>query len=663
MDVDDLSLPDTSLEHVIETSPSGRTFRLPLGTVASEDDDDDIPLSAARLFSLLESKKICHRLYLSHNQLSDHALGQVLHKITKRTSQDILKDTQGDEHRFWLRVLALLSSPPQLLQPMDACTYIRELILDGNNLTERILPLISIFVAHNPHLRRLSLGANNIHPDASDMSLLAQCIGSSMLRSFCMSVNPITVDPFIAFFDALPAKGCSLQSLEFSNVLDDFQQGREAIPPEVRKAARAVARLVSNPRRCRNLRRLCLSGNGFGNRCKRTIYAALVGSLSNLKPRVPPASPTSPVEQQQTAKRGGLHERFLYPASLRLPNTSVYEVQMYGFLGQPWRNPSQDDSGISSGLNQVNDMLALIPPDRHENVVRYLLSRSGYFSATLSPPNSSDSGFEAQASQVSTTRSLSSVNQATETHLLDGDDANEIEALIASVGGDLENWTEAFVDAFEIDSGVQDVDEHQLREARRNDLEHANELCRHTALRVLAAARTLGCCASGVSSTLRPSKQPMPMEAQNNSPLEGFHLLPPELRLLVLRHLDDQAALSEQQFNNVISFACERSTIGYGEDDFDWNRIVEIDLGSTPSSSSTIPSLPWSWYECFSERGTPRDWFAEHIDPDFRSTMPGTASHSPPSPAVLAFWECTQTQCMDNSIFMHWQHEPTKLKP
>lgn len=125
---------------------------------------------------------------------------------------------------------------------------------------------------------------------------------------------------------------------------------------------------------------------------------------------------------------------------------------------------------------------------------------------------------------------------------------------------------------------------------------------------LLAKARVLGC---------RSSPGP---DLEN--PL-SLHRLPPELRLAILKKLDDvEMTLSSAQFQRVLAWACEGSTIGYGSPAFG------LSSSATPSTISEFPTLlpcqTWSWSEMIKTRSYPRDWTAESWDQwnDVRDTLP-----------------------------------------
>lgn len=122
---------------------------------------------------------------------------------------------------------------------------------------------------------------------------------------------------------------------------------------------------------------------------------------------------------------------------------------------------------------------------------------------------------------------------------------------------------------------------------------------------VLGKARLLGCRARLVPNS----------DANATSEPSVIERLPPELRLHILRFLDEDDCLSDRQFRLIISWACDPQTIGYGEPG--WAKPWRHDDPALPPSqptSSLLPSHPWSWREMFQERSLPRDWAAESWD-------------------------------------------------
>ena len=146
--------------------------------------------------------------------------------------------------------------------------------------------------------------------------------------------------------------------------------------------------------------------------------------------------------------------------------------------------------------------------------------------------------------------------------------------------------------------------------------------CRRAALQLLPIARIVGCRAH---------------HAEHGG---GFPLLclPLELRGLVLWHLDEDNALTHEQFTRVLQWACEPSTLGYG--------LCAEPLGppAPPLAEATLPVEPWSWEACFALRSHERNWYSEYVEaaqhiPLGHPTVP--LPH--PTPDMLAFWECTGT--------------------
>ncbi|PWN22553.1 hypothetical protein BCV69DRAFT_147297 [Microstroma glucosiphilum] len=201
----------------------------------------------------------------------------------------------------------------------------------------------------------------------------------------------------------------------------------------------------------------------------------------------------------------------------------------------------------------------------------------------------------------------------------------------------------------------------------------------HAAQQIIGRARILGC----KSTSIGPSAQSSDT-GSTASPL-ALERLPPELRLAILRQLDADRVLSEEQFRLIVSWACDSSTIGYGGEGVPLPWAQHADAGGSSSSqwaTSTnravglLPAAPWDWQDMLS-RSLPRDWVAESWDlwNEHKDTIPiigggggpdgeggatepvtrgggrsggsiatGSLDRRAPDPALLAFLEATGTR-------------------
>lgn len=107
----------------------------------------------------------------------------------------------------------------------------------------------------------------------------------------------------------------------------------------------------------------------------------------------------------------------------------------------------------------------------------------------------------------------------------------------------------------------------------------------HAATELLRPARILGYRSRGKSSRV------------------GISSFPPEARLNIVHHLDSDGALFKKQFLGVVSWACDPSSIGYGEPRWPspWNDVADAALEwrsvSIPSSG-LLPVQPWTGLRC-----------------------------------------------------------------
>ncbi|CAO1635164.1 unnamed protein product [Parajaminaea phylloscopi] len=158
------------------------------------------------------------------------------------------------------------------------------------------------------------------------------------------------------------------------------------------------------------------------------------------------------------------------------------------------------------------------------------------------------------------------------------------------------------------------------------------------AVEVLGPVRVLG-CRTRLCTTASKRK----------SLLQDFTNLAPELWLRVVQHLDSGAALSARQLRDVVSWACDPTTIGYGESwwvppwsaqhgrkGHRWpssevppqpNSAAVEDKGNSSVCDSLLPVNPWNWSHTFLYRSRPRDWIAEAWDESNVAPWNGSSSH------------------------------------
>lgn len=118
---------------------------------------------------------------------------------------------------------------------------------------------------------------------------------------------------------------------------------------------------------------------------------------------------------------------------------------------------------------------------------------------------------------------------------------------------------------------------------------------------LLAKARVLGC----------RSQLSYPEDKMTDT--MDLTSLPPEIRLEVLRALDDEHVLSEGQFRRVIAWACDASTIGYGRHTWRPQTLSPDERADDRAGQGLIPTQPHDWPTTLS-RSPPRDWAAEAYD-------------------------------------------------
>ncbi|GAK62870.1 uncharacterized protein PAN0_002c1072 [Moesziomyces antarcticus] len=598
LDIDDASLP--SDDDVSCARPALDSSRRPAyGTLSVQAEDE--PVSASRVLQDMRSSAGSHhRLCLQHAELGDDKTAKVLQALFEHEPRPdaaeqptTTDDTDSAAASQWAASDRAWRYSSSLDLPQWKAFRIVE--LDNNELTSASLPPICTLLERNPLLHTLSLKGNELDGDAAAYIALARVLAASPLRRLSLSSNPISHRALAAFMDSLPPAGTSLECLELSNVLPVEDDASE--PGEERMvAAKAVASFIADAARCRSVKTLLLNGNGFGSRGVRSIVAALIGSASSLD---------SAGDVSEATMEDAFYDT-VFRARLRRPNRSLEVLELAGNIERGWL--PQDPQEQRERLKAIRKRYACVAHDEIETIVAFLDLRARR--ARLNEPAPSE-----QEVPI------------------------EIARHMKAVGVQLDEWERDFEEAAEIGAGLTVGNWQALKQLRLEQNAADGERCRQAATAVLAAARIVGCTAQRVHTA--------PDGAQ-----QGFHRfldLPPELRLMVLKKLDTYSVMSARQFTRAISFACERTTIGYGEPHFDGTRVraASDTVSHSTTSSATLPAQRWSWQQCFEERAAARDWAADRLDASDQSAflrsrttgahMHATANH----PGLYAFLEST----------------------
>ena len=689
MDCDDISLPDSDLLDqlhmpALTICSGGSNSVLPMRSVVISTED---PPSLSEIQQVLDSDPSpVASLDVSHCELADAKTRQLLELLSSASSANSDSSASprwsAPEIQAWSHCLQTITRGPS---PENRFGSIRNLILSNNDITSLGLASLSAFVRNNVYLRRLNLTSNQIGPDQAPLVELASSIGTSGLRSLELSNNPILANAFIAFVDALPASGTSLEHLEMSCVLAHPAEAIFPTPTESLDAARAVARLIADDTRCRGLRKLTLNGNSFGYKGVRAIVAAQVGTAFGPYKLPYRARLALTKASEPPIARG------LLPKSQRRPNRSIEHIELMGNVDEESAGPT--DEALDQD-NAVASFLRNSPPSRRYSISRYFLARASSSRMRETRLHGVAGGIEPgmaslaqlaqsdQSGQVSAPSHIRSRSPSPVTH----SESAQAEQLIAEAGPEFETWQRDAQEAIEIGSGVDLIDWRVLLKARLELNSKDGQKVRRAALAVLSVARTLSCCVK--KSQARP---------EPGCGFPQFLSLPPELRLHVLRQLNPEGVLSERQLNEVVSWAQDPSTIGYGEPGYPWS--LQGLRRSDGDCIAVLPSHSWSWPVCFRFRSPPRDWTAELIDGhagygglfprDKKASSPSGQTHpfshyftrrpshheeEPSSPfrqrrprpvsgATLAFWECTATDRPDSHMTFEGQPLPLDGPP
>lgn len=611
--------------------------RWPVGTFCLSESEEYVDAGLDSVLKAVQRGTFdFHALDLSWSERSTSDIKQMLDELTPPPLNN------GQDHPM-LQQVARINYRDLFFKP-GFFAHIRELDLSNTIIDDSNVPLICKLLLHNAALSTLDLSGNELGQSSKAMAELGAAVGSSGLRHFQLNSNPLSPVTLISFLEALPATGCSLHALDVSNVLQDTgfaatlrrEGGPDAPAEETLEAARALAALVSDPQRCRSLGHLRANGNLFGYSGVRAITASVVGSVYSQKHA-----------QQGTSALRDLYG--CYPNSIleqrRLPNRSLVEVSLLGSLENGWatqedvERPS-DSEEQRDRLKALSKRLQHLPAHQHDFLFRYFAERPWL----RRPDSMKKSGRKPEKSSQ---------------------DAHIFKKILRESGGNARVLANDFQELIEIGSGVDLFNwKALLQNAELQNMEYRDKT-RLAAFRVLAAARVIGCRARRALPTdppslilpeLGPTSGPKNVPVLNFSgknvtnldhisPFPFFLQLPSEVRMLILRHLDSDGVLSDQQFNYVVSFACEPSTINYAANLREWTTVVRAARAEKKGvvySSATLPAQPWSWSDCFLKRSAPRRLGGHD---SFSTCVPAALL-----PQQMAFLEATATQHADSCV-------------
>lgn len=549
---------------------------------------DELVSTATVIEAIKSARDRYHILCLQHADLGDARTRTILRELrtpSTESEQDedaaagsIEREGQDATHGEWIRLL-----PPQhtVLKWWNSPNLhgIRTIQLGDNDLTSDCIPAICNLLAGNLTLYELDLRSNRIDNSNGALVNLAKAVGQSGLRCLSLSNNPICLESLAAFFDSIPANGTALERLQLSSLLADLTISAESLSRQAALAATSIGDFISDSRRCRSLSVLFLNGNNFGIRGLRIILSAVLGSGCCADESISREVPAMLAELRRET-----FFQTIFRARSRGPNSCLDILFLDGDLDLDGEWLTMDPQEDVERLATIKRRYASIPLQDIEAIVSFLRDRA-----------------RKQRLQGNG----------------DTDDEAPIEVArhLATLGVTMDEWQAEFQEAFLIVSVPNPKNWREVLKRHSWRKRLAGRQCLVAAEAVLAAARTLGCRAR---RRMDASMTEASGVSRASAGFPRFLDLPPELRLHVLRQLDDTAILSARQFSNVISFACEPSTIGYGETWYNWSNILDEGVDAIHdaefSSSATLPARPWSWAECFALRAPPRDWEADELD-------------------------------------------------
>ncbi|EPQ31744.1 uncharacterized protein PFL1_01076 [Pseudozyma flocculosa PF-1] len=549
-------------------------------------------------------------------------------------------DASQDQQRHqWRRVEHLATISVKSHRPQPDFGQLRCLTLKANELHDDCLAPLSLYIQQAHSLQTLSLVGNELGSDPVAFGAFGRSVAHSGIRSLNLSTNPIQPRSLASLLSSLQHEASCLEVLILRDVQSRGKPWKSEswrLGDEMLAAARAIADLISVDSKCRRLRSFEFGRNDLDQEALRLIIAAWVGSVWALREEL------SLSELKTLAAVEGERDwDQLVARTERRPNRRLTVLDLD--VRVPRLGGEINKRDLPKGTLQ--GFLRQGSPDRRRHVIRYLRRQYGK-GLGVALPNPESTATQAEA--VSDARSCEA-----EQHSDDGDDAAAL-TFIAEAGGDPTAWGEEFAYVLAVDSGVHLVDYDSITLAMETVTSIDKADFRKAALYVVKAARVLGC---------RARQRPASEIGHGTPSLARFWSLPPELQLLVVRNLDSEGVLSERQFLEVVSFAQEPSTIGYGRADFDWTKVLEhspyasapsapamAQAAAAPRSRSPaqqeggapcrLPCHRWSWDDCFKHRCRALDWPTVDLHP-CSYDLPGAG------PDLVAFWRATCTDSPD----------------
>lgn len=143
---------------------------------------------------------------------------------------------------------------------------------------------------------------------------------------------------------------------------------------------------------------------------------------------------------------------------------------------------------------------------------------------------------------------------------------------------------------------------------------------------MLRVIRTLACKS-------RPNTQASISSVKSDDHF-AFTELPPEIRMRIVRHLDDKSILSNRQFEAIVSYASNPATLGLGCQSKDlglsslalqqmYNECEKDTCTITNGDYGLLPHRPWRWIEQMQISSPCRDWPATVLDETMRRSLGG----------------------------------------
>ncbi|CAO1632632.1 unnamed protein product [Sympodiomycopsis kandeliae] len=428
--------------------------------------------------------------------------------------------------------------------PKDSHIPIRHFALSSHKLTEKGYESLAQLVEDHGSLTILDLTMNNSIMPLPRLTKLPSAVSNSNLRKLILSSTPLYPDSFCHLIDNL--RSPTLRELRLSLALPSSSITRE----ESRKCALSIAHLVRPERPCSR------SNHGKGDAPQLELLT-LNGNPFTIKG----------IKMIVAAIVGSSY----WPG-----NTSLTHVELFATC-------TADDVDSDDDEEQQRDQSASTSRRRTTSISRHYLETrraelqrvAGAQGRVVPPIDTAATRQDRPSTPLTLARDA-------------GSRANQVELTVPPLEDEspANRQLYAHINAFNW--------RHTLGSHLWSNTQNRSGVI-YSALTLLGAARILGC------------KSTISTDNQESSSRMSLATLPPEIRLDILKQLIDERNLSQKQFDQVISFACDPRTLGYGSSDWTPAQQLRVTTSLLPSQPFTLPPIykdyeaeAWDTYQSLS---------------------------------------------------------------